>query len=109
MIKIFDTPEYMTVDEVVKKFYPCYVVLANCEVEYHAPKAGYAMAMETHHIDDYDELFDYLRSLCPKTYKETYMIATRMPHEREWLDDKPELSNRIEERREADLLSLLRE
>ena len=40
MIKIFDKPEYMTVEEMEEKFYQVSVVIANCKVECHAPQGG---------------------------------------------------------------------
>jgi len=87
MIKIFDSPEYMTVEEVKEKFYPCRVVLANCEISYHAPIAGYTMAMETMPDDDYSELFKFMKGLLGKheEYGSVHMILTRKPLEGEWL------------------------
>jgi len=107
VIKIFDTPEYMTVDEVMEKFYPYRVVLANCEVEFHAPQAGYVVATETIPDEDYEELFEYQYSLCPQTYGETYMILTMKPHEKELLYAESKKSDKARKRHEANFLSLL--
>ena len=80
MIKIFDKPEYMTVEEIEEKFYPVSVVIANCEVEHFAPQAGYVMASETVPVDDYEELFGYQIELTNgKKHGEVYMITTKYP------------------------------
>ena len=84
MIKIFEKPEYMTVEEIEEKFYPVSVVIANCMVECHAPQAGYVMAAETIPVDDYEELFDYQIELTRgKRHGEVYMITTKLPFEGE--------------------------
>ena len=84
MIKIYDKPEYMTVEEIMEKFYPVSVVIANCEVVCHAPQAGYVMAAETVSVDDYEELFDYQIKLTRgNEHGEVYMITTKYPYEGE--------------------------
>jgi len=86
MIKILDTPEYMTVEEVKEKYYPLRVVLTNCELRNHAVIAGLVVAMETVPDDDYEELADYLDELVlNESNGEVDMVLTRGPLEGEWL------------------------
>ena len=95
MIKIFDSPEYMTVEEVKEKFYPKRVVLANCEVRRYAPIAGYVAAIETMPDDDYEELSDFRDDLCHSNANgEVFMILTKKPLEGEWLCVEFAQSNR---------------
>ena len=85
MIKIFDKPEYMTVEEIMEKFYPVSVVIANCKVEYHAAQAGYVMAAETVPIEDFDELDAYADALLADKakYGKVDIIQTKDPAEGE--------------------------
>ena len=84
MIMIFDKPEYMTVEEIMEKFYPVSVVITNCEVVCHAPQAGYVMAAETVSVEDYEELYDYqLKLIRGKKHGKVYMITTKYPLEGE--------------------------
>ena len=86
MIKILDSPEYMTVEEVMEKYYPYRVVMTNCEMSYHAPIAGYVVAMETIPDDDYEELSDYRSGLCREDANGVvHMVLTRKPMEGKWL------------------------
>jgi hypothetical protein len=86
MIKVFDSPEYMTVEEVKERFYPFRVVLVNCDLRSYAPIAGYVAAMETIPDDDYDELSDYRNDLCRSDVNGVvHMVLTRKPLEGEWL------------------------
>jgi uncharacterized protein VirK/YbjX len=97
MIKIFDSPEYMTVEEVKKKYYPHRVVLANCEERHYATTAGYAMAMETIPDDDYEELLKYQVDLTRgEKHGKVDMVLTRMPLEGEWLCVEFAKSDRVE-------------
>ena len=86
MIKIFDPPGYMTVEEVKSRYYPNRVVLKNCEVHRHAPIAGYVVAMETIPDVDYDDLSDYMNELCRDSLNGVvHMALTRKPLEGRWL------------------------
>ena len=85
MIKIFDQPVYMTFGEIMDKFHPLSVVVANCEERYHATTAGYVMASETDPEEDYYELSDYMKTLKfkPEKYGKVSMIVTNYPNEGE--------------------------
>ena len=84
MIRIFDKPEYMTVEEIMEKFYPLRVLIANCDVVHFCPIGGHVMAMETIPDDDYAELFDYQIKLTDsKQYGEVHVILTKLPLEGE--------------------------
>jgi len=86
MVKFFDNPVYMTVEEVKEKYYPHRVVLANCDEEQYATTGGYVMAMEGIPDDDYDDLFDYQVALNRgKKHGLVDMVLTRKPFEGEWL------------------------
>jgi len=86
MIKILETPIYMTVEEIMEKYYPLRVVIANCEISYHAPIAGYVVATEGVPDDDYPELSDYEIALHRGgEHGAVYMIETKDPAEGEWI------------------------
>lgn len=86
MIKVFDEPEYMTVEEVKERYYPMRVLLANCEEVQYATVGGYVMAMETVPDDDYEELFEMQLDLTRgEKHGSVTMVLTRKPLEGEWL------------------------
>ena len=85
MIKVFDSPTYMTVEEVQEKYYPYRVLMVNCDERNHRTIGGYVLAMETIPDDDYPELFDMLSALVDeKKHGRIDMVLTRLPHEGEW-------------------------
>ena len=93
MIKIFDKPEYMTVEEIQEKFYPVSVVIANSDVYYHAPMGGYVMAAETVSVDDFEELFDFQFELSQgDKHGKVYMITTKYPFDEEIEFDESDLT-----------------
>jgi hypothetical protein len=61
MIKIFDTPEYMTITQAEERFRPNSIVMIKCSVKDFAPVDGYVAAVETCGGDDFEELslFEY--------------------------------------------------
>ena len=63
MIKIFESPEYMTITQVEKKFSPNSVVMVKCIVNNFAPIAGYVAAAETLGSEDFEELSIYEKRL----------------------------------------------
>ncbi|MDR2166416.1 MAG: hypothetical protein LBE35_01020 [Clostridiales bacterium] len=83
MIKKFDPPVYMTQEEVEERFYPHWVVLANCTVEQFYPVGGYVMAVTTQGEEDYDEFLDYFYELSRDSEKYGYVSleATKMPYD----------------------------
>jgi len=86
MIKIFDPPIYMTVEEAEKKFHPNSVVMIKCEVEQFATKAGYVAAAEVNGGEDYRELRNFENVLMQDPDNgEISFINTDDPFAGEWL------------------------
>ncbi|MCL1844242.1 MAG: hypothetical protein FWF79_10560 [Defluviitaleaceae bacterium] len=82
MIKIFDTPEYMTVEQAEEKFRPNAVVMIKCEVKDYWPVAGYVAAAETLGGEDFKELNHYERKLLENPANgEVHFLMTELPYE----------------------------
>ena len=80
MIAKFDKPEYMTKKQAEDRFHPNAFIMINCDVEYHAPVAGYVVAAETVGIEDYPELSAYYHELNSDSANgKIYVISTDDP------------------------------
>jgi hypothetical protein len=82
MIKIFDTPEYMTITQAEERFRPNSVVMIKCIVQDFSPIAGYVAAAETHSGDDFEELSMYEEKMLDDPNNgEVFFIMTELPYE----------------------------
>ena len=82
MIKIFENPEYMTVEQAEEKFRPNSVVMIKCDVKDFAPVAGYVAAAETNSGDDFIELNSYEEKLLKNPENgDVFFIMTEFPFE----------------------------
>jgi hypothetical protein len=81
MIRIFDNPEYLTVDQAEEKYRPNSVVMVKCKVRNFSPVAGYVAAAETNGGEDYEELDKYEMELKKDPSNgETFFIMTEDPY-----------------------------
>jgi hypothetical protein len=82
MIKIFDSPEYMTVEQAEEKFHPNSVLMIKCDVKDYWPVAGYVVATETLGGKDFRELHSYEHKLLKDPSNgEVFYIMTELPYE----------------------------